>query len=269
MAATVEKTMYLPEILAHTRKVVAERKAAADMRAMERAAAEHQPRGFVRALREAAKTHAAIIAEIKKASPSKGLIRADFDAASLAKELEAGGAAALSVLTDEKFFQGSLENLRLASAAVKLPCLRKDFMVDEFQVLEARANAADAILLIVAALTDAELKTLRAAAKAHGLDVLCEVHDRQEAERALVLDCECVGVNSRDLKTFEVSLDRACELAAKLPRDAVKIAESGINSAVDMARLRAAGYDAFLIGEALMRSAKPGEALRQLLDVSS
>jgi indole-3-glycerol phosphate synthase len=261
--------MYLPEILAHTRVVVAERKASADMGVLERAAAEHQPRGFARALREAAKSGPAVIAEIKKASPSKGLIRADFDAASLAQQLEAGGATTLSVLTDEKFFQGSLENLRRTSAAVKLPCLRKDFMVDEFQVLEARANSADAILLIMAALTDAELRTLRDAARAHDLDVLCEVHDAEELERALALDCECVGVNSRDLRTFEVSLDRACELAAKLPKNAVRVAESGIHTAADMRRLRAAGYDAFLIGESLMRKADPGEALKQLLGVSS
>jgi len=261
--------MYLPEILAHTRKVVAERKASADMRALERAAAEHQPRGFARALREAAKSGPAVIAEIKKASPSKGLIRADFDTAWLAQQLEAGGATTLSVLTDEKFFQGSLENLRRASAAVKLPCLRKDFMVDEFQVLEARANASDAILLIMAALTDAELRTLRDAAQVQGLDVLCEVHDAEELERALALECECVGVNSRDLRTFEVSLDRACELAAKLPKNAVRVAESGIHTAADMRRLRAAGYDAFLIGESLMRKADPGEALKQLLGVSS
>jgi indole-3-glycerol phosphate synthase len=269
MSTTTEKTMYLPEILTHTRKVVAERKAAADVRALERAAATHQPRGFARALREAAKTRTAVIAEVKKASPSKGLIRADFDPAWLAQELEAGGAATLSVLTDEKFFQGSLEYLRQASAAVKIPCLRKDFMVDEFQVLEARANAADAILLIVAALTDAELRALRDSARAHGLDTLCEVHDAEELDRAQALECECVGVNSRDLRTFEVSLDRACELAAKLPKDAVKVAESGIHTHADMARLRAAGYDAFLIGESLMRKAKPSEALRELISGSA
>jgi len=257
--------MYLPEILAHTRSVVAERKAAADLRAMEQAAAAHQPRGFARALRAKAVGGPAVIAELKKASPSKGLICAEFDAGLIAPMLEAGGAAVLSVLTDEKFFQGSLENLRRASAAVKIPCLRKDFMVDEFQVLEARANAADAILLIVAALTDAELRGLRDSARAMGLDVLCEVHDREELERALVLDCECVGVNSRDLKTFEVSLDRACELAAMLPESAVRVAESGIHSAADMQRLRKAGYEAFLIGESLMRKADPGAALHHLL----
>ena len=180
--------------------------------------------------------------------------------------MEAGGAAVLSVLTDERFFQGSLENLRRASAAVTIPCLRKDFMVDPFQVLEARANGADAILLIVAALTDAELRTLRSEAKALELDVLCEVHDGEELERALVLECECVGVNSRDLKTFEVSLDRACELAARLPDSAVKVAESGIHTVADMQRLRAAGYEAFLIGESLMRKPHPGEALKHLLE---
>ncbi len=262
---TMERTMYLPEILAHTRGVVAERKAGADLRAMELAAAAHEPRGFARALRAKALAGPAMIAELKKASPSKGLIRAEFDATEIAKQLEAGGAAVLSVLTDEKFFQGSLENLRRASAAVGIPCLRKDFMVDEFQVLEARANCADAILLIVAALTDAELRTLRDAAKARGLDVLCEVHDAEELDRALGLDCECVGVNSRDLRTFEVSLERACELAAKLPKSAVRVAESGIHTAADMQRLRAAGYEAFLIGESLMRQAHPGEALARLL----
>ena len=260
-----ERTMYLPEILAHTREVVAERKASADLHALARAAAAHTPRGFARALRVKAAGGIAVIAELKKASPSKGLIRAEFDAAALAAHMEAGGAAVLSVLTDEKFFQGSLENLRRASAAVTIPCLRKDFMVDEFQILEARANCADAILLIVAALTDAELRALRQSAKTYGLDVLCEVHDAEELQRALALDCECVGVNSRDLKTFEVSLERAVELAASLPKSAVRVAESGIHTAADMQRLRAAGYEAFLIGESLMRKPEPGEALRALL----
>jgi indole-3-glycerol phosphate synthase len=259
------RTMYLPEILAHTRSVVAERKAAADMRALEAAAARHVPRGFARALREHRGRGMAVIAELKKASPSKGLIRDGFEPVEIALQLEAGGAAALSVLTDEKFFQGSLENLRRASAAVWLPCLRKDFMVDEFQMLEARANHADAILLIVAALTDAELKTLRASARSYGLDVLCEVHDAEELERALQLECECVGVNSRDLRTFDVSLERACELAEKLPKSAVRVAESGIHTQADMRRLSAAGYEAFLIGESLMRESKPGGALAHLL----
>ncbi|HTV09194.1 MAG TPA: indole-3-glycerol phosphate synthase TrpC [Candidatus Aquilonibacter sp.] len=265
MAAAAQQTMYLPEILAHTRKVVEERKAAADLHKLERQAAAHVPRGFASALRMRALHAPAVIAELKKASPSKGLIRADFDAASLAQEMQKGGAAVLSVLTDEKFFQGSLENLRLASAAVALPCLRKDFMVDPFQLLEARANGADAILLIVAALTDEELRTLREEARHLALDVLCEVHDAEEVERALPLQCECIGVNSRDLRTFEVSLDRAAELAAMLPETSVRVAESGIHTRQDIQRLRNAGYEAFLIGESLMKQPRPGEALQSLL----
>ncbi len=257
--------MYLPEILDHVRGVVTVRKAAASMRALEQQAAEHTPRGFARALRAKAAAGPAIIAELKKASPSKGLIRPEFDAAELAPQLEAAGAAVLSVLTEERFFGGSLENLRRASAAVSIPCLRKDFTVDSFQIVEARANGADAILLIVAALTDAELRSLREEARRCELDVLCEVHDRAELERAITLDCECVGVNSRDLRTFQVSLDRACELAQLLPADAVRVAESGIHSREDMDRLRAAGYEAFLIGESLMRQPHPGDALTDLL----
>jgi indole-3-glycerol phosphate synthase len=257
--------MYLPEILQHTRAVVAERKKTADIAALERAATEHKPRGFALALRAKALRGPAIIAELKKASPSKGLIRADFDPAALATEMQNAGAAVLSVLTDEKFFQGSLENLRKASAATTISCLRKDFMVDPFQVVEARANGADAILLIVAALTDTELRTLRDEARRWELDVLCEVHDAEELERALPLECECIGVNSRDLRTFEVSLDRTCELAAHLPHSAVHVAESGIHTHQDMQRLRSAGYEAFLIGESLMKQPRPGDALKRLL----
>jgi indole-3-glycerol phosphate synthase len=258
--------MYLPEILAHTREVVAQRKASADIAALERQAAAHHPRGFALALRAKSLRGTAVIAELKKASPSKGLIRAEFDAAGLAKEMEQAGAAVLSVLTDEKFFQGSIENLRRASQAVSIPCLRKDFMIDPFQIVEARANGADAILLIAAALNDHELRTLRDEASRWELDVLCEVHDAEELERALPLACECIGVNSRDLRTFEVSLERACELAARLPETAVRVAESGIHTREDMQRLRSAGYEAFLIGESLMRQQRPGEALRKLVN---
>jgi indole-3-glycerol phosphate synthase len=265
MSVTGERTMYLPEILAHTRAVIAERRKTADIAALEHAAAEHTPRGFALALRAKALREPAIIAELKKASPSKGLIRPDFDPSALATEMQNAGAAVLSVLTDEKFFQGSLENLLKASAATTIPCLRKDFMVDPFQVIEARANGADAILLIVAALTDAELRTLRDEARRWDLDVLCEVHDAAELQRALPLECECIGVNSRDLRTFEVSLDRACELAAQLPDSAVRVAESGIHTREDIQRLRDAGFDAFLIGESLMKRPSPGEALKQLL----
>ena len=259
--------MYLSEILQHVRGVVEGRKASTDLRELERQAAKHVPRGFAQALRSAAlgPLGLGVIAELKKASPSKGLIRPAFDIATLAKGLEAGGAAVLSVLTEERFFQGSLENLRKASAAVAIPCLRKDFTVDPFQVIEARANGADAILLIAAALTDAELRTLREAARRCELDVLCEVHDRAELDRVLELDCECVGVNSRDLRTFEVSLERACELAKHLPAGTVRVAESGIHTRADMDRLRGAGYEAFLIGESLMRRPDPGEGLGELL----
>lgn len=257
--------LYLPEIIAHHRVAVAERKRNADIAQMERDAASHTPRGFAAALRAKARSGPAVIAELKKASPSKGLIRPQFDPAPLAVELQEAGASVLSVLTDEKFFQGSLAYLRAVSGAVEIPLLRKDFMVDEFQILEARANCADAILLIVAALEDAELKHLRGVAQSMELDVLCEVHDAEELERAKDLGCECVGVNSRDLKTFHVSLDRAVELAASLPKDAVRVAESGIGTRADMDRMRAAGYDAFLIGESLMRAERPGHALEDLL----
>lgn len=269
MTVAGERTMYLPEILEHTRTVVAERKKTADLPALERAAAAHTPRGFALALRAKALREPAIIAELKKASPSKGLIRADFNPAALALEMQQAGAAVLSVLTDKKFFQGSLENLQRASAATTIPCLRKDFMVDPFQIVEARANGADAILLIVAALTDTELRTLRDEARRWELDVLCEVHDAEELKRALPLECECVGVNSRDLRTFEVSLDRACKLASQLPRSAVHVAESGIHTREDMQRLRNAGYEAFLIGESLMKQPRPGEALKQLLETKA
>lgn len=265
MAAVAQQTMYLPEILEHTRGVVEKRKASADLAQLEQQAAAHRPRGFALALRAKALRGPAVIAELKKASPSKGLIRSNFDAASLAIEMKQAGAAVLSVLTDEKFFQGSLDNLRRASEATFIPCLRKDFIVDPFQILEARANCADAILLIVAALNDDELHALRDEARRRELDVLCEVHDEAELNRALTLDCECIGVNSRDLRTFEVSLDRARKLAAKLPESSVRVAESGIHTREDMQSLRSAGYEAFLIGESLMKQSRPGAALKSLL----
>ena len=185
------------------------------------------------------------------------------------RELEAAGAAALSVLTDEEFFQGSLANLRKASATVTIPCLRKDFIIDEFQLLEARANSADAVLLIVATLTEDELTRLAVAARTRGLDVLCEVHDADELQRALRAGCDLIGVNTRDLRTFKVDLQTAFDLAATFPADVVRVAESGIHSADDVARLRAAGYHAFLVGESLMRAERPGEALRELMGVST
>ena len=257
----------LDRIVAATRARVAESKRVADLRELERRAEHHVPRGFRKALDSKGRDGIAVIAELKKASPSKGLIRASFDPVELARELETAGAAALSVLTDEEFFQGSLENLRKASATVAIPCLRKDFIVDEFQLLEARANSADAVLLIVAALTEDELTRLAGAARARGLDVLCEVHNVDELHRALRAGCDLIGVNTRDLRTFKVDLQTAFDLAPKFPPGVVRVAESGIHSADDVMRLRAAGYHAFLVGESLMRAQSPGNALRELLRV--
>ena len=256
----------LDSIVSATRKRVSERQGSADVRVLERKAAEHTPRGFRERIRRTAQDGPAIIAELKKASPSKGLIRADFRPAELARELEHSGAAALSVLTDEEFFQGALDYLQQSSAATSLPCLRKDFIVDEFQILESRAYCADAILLIVAALEQKDLITFARTAQGHDLDVLCEVHDEVELQRALDAGCDMIGVNSRDLKTFHVDLATAYGLAEKVPSECVRVAESGIQSGADVARLRCAGYDAFLIGESLMRAARPGEALKILLE---
>ena len=259
----------LDQIVAATRARVAESRRGADARALERRAESHVPRGFRAALAAKSQDGIAVIAELKKASPSKGLIRASFDPAELAQELEAAGAAALSVLTEEKFFQGSLENLRKASAAVSIPCLRKDFIIDEFQLLEARANSADAVLLIVAALSQPELKMLARGARERGLDVLCEAHDAEELQRALDAGCDLIGVNTRDLRTFKVDLQTALDLAPQFPSGVVRVAESGIHSVEDVARLRAAGYHAFLVGESLMRAERPGEALGELRRVAS
>jgi len=267
----------LDQIVAATRARVAEAKRGADFDELERLAEQHTPRGLRRALAPARFPQKgretghplAVIAELKKASPSKGLIRADFRPAELARELEAAGASALSVLTDEQFFQGSLGNLREASGTVSIPCLRKDFIVDEFQLLEARANSADAVLLIVAALSPAELVRLARGARSRGLDVLCEVHDGEEFERALDAGCDLIGVNTRDLRTFQVDFETAFDLARKFPPGVVRVAESGIRSSEDVEKLRAAGYHALLIGESLMRAERPGAALREFLRVPS
>jgi indole-3-glycerol phosphate synthase len=255
----------LTEIVAATRRTVAATKSAADLRQLDRQARKHTPRGFRSGLESAGVNGIAIIAELKRASPSRGLIRADFDPQGLAEELETAGAAALSVLTDAEFFQGSLGNLRRASASTKLPCLRKDFIVDEFQLLEARANAADAVLLIVAALSQAELKTLACRAGEYELDVLCEVHDEEELQRAEDTGCDLIGVNSRDLHTFKVDLEAAIRLADRISKNTLRVAESGIHSGADIAHLCTAGYQAFLIGESLMKAKSPGEALKALL----
>ena len=259
----------LDQIVAAARRRIGQSRVKADVRLLDRQAEDHIPRGFRRALENKGRSSIAIIAELKKASPSRGLIRADFDPATLARELEQAGAAALSVLTDEEFFQGSLENLELAAASTRLPCLRKDFIVDEFQLLEARAYCADAVLLIVAALSQPELTALVARAAGCSLNVLCEVHDSEELQRAVDAGCDLIGVNNRDLRTFKVDLETAFRLAELIPGNVVRVAESGIQTGGDISRLRAAGYEAFLIGESLMRVASPGEALRTLIAQAS
>jgi len=257
----------LDRILAQTRVTVANRKASTDVAQMERWAAAHTPRGFVRGLRDAAAKGPAIIAELKKASPSKGLLRADYRPADVARGYAGAGAAAISVLTDEAFFQGALDDLSAVSATVNIPVLRKDFIVDAFQVVEARAAGADAILLIVAAHTDEDLRALRQEAARAGLDVLCEVHDGEELQRAGDLGCEAIGVNCRNLKTLEVDTAVHERMAEAMPSDAVCVAESGIRTPKDIARLLRCGYNAFLVGEALMREANPGVMLARLMGV--
>ena len=259
----------LDQIVAAARRRIAQSRVKADLPLLEQQAQNHIPRGFRRALETEGRCNITIIAELKKASPSRGLIRDDFDPAKLARDLEQAGAAALSVLTDEEFFQGSLGNLQLASASTRLPCLRKDFIVDEFQLLEARAYHADAVLLIVAALSASELSTLVHSARDQELDVLCEVHDEEELQRALDAGCNLIGVNSRDLRTFTVEIETAIRLAPLIPKNVVRVAESGIHSGADIARLRAAGYQACLIGESLMKAKSPGDALRTLMTEAS
>lgn len=255
----------LEQIVEATRRRLAIEKPMTNRDDLARRAALHAPRGFAAALRRAAASGPAVIAELKKASPSRGVIRGTLHVSALASELVEGGAAALSIITDEKFFQGSLTNLLEASVSVDLPCLRKDFIVDEFQILEARAHGADAVLLIAAVLNDTELRKLRGTAAEFGLDALCEVHSRDELSRALDAGFDLIGVNNRDLRTFDVDPNTAIGLIRDVPPGVLKVAESGIQSGQQMRELREAGYEAFLIGEWLMRADHPGEALRQLL----
>ena len=258
----------LDEILQHKRTEVVERQAQvplAQLRA--RAAIADAPRGFVDALfAKVALNRPAVIAEIKKASPSKGLIREDFDPPMIATQYAQAGAACLSVLTDQKYFQGHDDYLVSARDACPLPVLRKDFVVDQYQLYEARAMGADCILLIVSALDIMQLTVLYGAAKNIGLDVLIEVHDSNELAAALALHPNLIGINNRNLKTFETSLDTTLGLLTQIPDDVLVVTESGIHTREDVERMQAGGVNAFLVGEAFMRVADPGQGLKQLFD---
>jgi indole-3-glycerol phosphate synthase len=255
--------MILDDILAETRKTVARAKSARPLAAVEaEAAAAPAPRGFAAALQ---RSDIACIAEFKRRSPSAGWIREHADPAEIARVYQDAGAAALSVLTDGPFFGGALADLSRARASVSLPILRKDFLVDAYQVPEARAAGADAVLLIVAALTDQEMRTLLAAAERWQLDALVEAHDAAEVERALAVGAKVIGINHRDLRTFKMDMTLATRLRDRIPPGCVVVAESGIRTAEDVERMRDAGMNAILVGENLMRAPDPGAALRSLL----
>ena len=246
-------------------EVASARQMRSESEVLREARSRHDLRGFVRALREKiAAGQPAVIAEVKKASPSKGVIREQFNPVDIASSYAAHGAACLSVLTDVKFFQGSYDYLRQARAACTLPVLRKDFMIDTYQIAHARAMGADAILLIVAALELPALREFEAAATELGMDVLVEVHDRQELETALQLQTPLVGINNRNLRTFETSLQNTLDLLADIPDDRLVVTESGIHTPDDVRLMREHGVNAFLVGEAFMRAPDPGVALSEL-----
>lgn len=257
----------LKKILARKAEEVAERQAKTPLSDLqERCKAMPAARGFVVALEQSiADGRPAVIAEVKKASPSKGLLRENFEPAEIARQYEDGGASCLSVLTDKDFFQGSETYLKRARAACRLPVLRKDFTVDPYQVYEARALGADCILLIVAALDDQTLSNLYQLATDLGLDVLVEVHDADELSRALKLDLKLVGINNRNLRTFETRLETTLDLLPHIPEGVMVVSESGLLTPNDIGRMRAHNVNAFLIGEAFMRAPDPGRALKQLM----
>jgi indole-3-glycerol phosphate synthase len=257
----------LERICADKRETVAARKAERPLAAVEDAARQASaPRGFMRALAEADAAGAfALICEIKKASPSKGLIRGDFDPAALARAYADGGASCLSVLTDAPYFQGDDDHLVAARAAVELPVLRKDFMLDPYQIAESRALGADCVLLIMAALSDAQARELAEAARGWGMDVLAEVHDGDELERALALDTQLIGINNRDLKTLQVDTETTRALAPRVPADRLVVCESGLRAHADLVAMREAGSRAFLIGEHLMQHGDVVAATRTIM----
>lgn len=263
---TANAPTILRKILARKRQEVAERSARHSLADLESRSAQQQaPRGFINALRQrVAAGEPAVIAEVKKASPSKGVIRENFQPDAIARSYQAGGAACLSVLTDVDFFQGSDDYLQLARDACELPVLRKDFTVDPFQVVEARAIGADAVLLIAAALDDQQMRELADTAAEVGVDVLVEVHDRAELDRALLLSTPLLGINNRDLHTFDMSLQTTLDLLPHIPSDKVVVTESGIHTAQDVGLMREHGVHTFLVGEAFMRAPEPGEKLREL-----
>lgn len=263
---THDKPDILRKILARKAEEIGERSARVSLAQLQQHALTAGPvRGFTAALtRTMAQGKSAVIAEIKKASPSKGVLRADFDPAVIARSYETGGAACLSVLTDKDFFQGSEAFLQAARAACSLPVLRKDFTVDPYQVYEARAIGADCILLIVAALSDAQLAELHALATSLRMDVLVEVHDRAELDRALKLNLAMVGINNRDLRTFDVSLNTTLDMLSAIPPHVTVVTESGILARTDVTLMRQHGVNAFLVGEAFMKVPDPGAQLRSL-----
>ncbi|WP_172153115.1 MULTISPECIES: indole-3-glycerol phosphate synthase TrpC [Pseudomonas] len=257
----------LEKILARKAEEVAERRAIVGLEEVEQQArAADTPRGFARALQEQAKRkQPAVIAEIKKASPSKGVLREFFVPADIARSYQAGGATCLSVLTDQDFFQGADLYLQEARNACSLPVIRKDFMIDPYQIVESRALGADCVLLIVAALSDAQMAELAATAKAFDLDVLVEVHDGEELERALnTLDTPLVGINNRNLHTFELNLETTLDLLPRIPRDRLVVTESGILNRADVELMEISEVYAFLVGEAFMRADNPGAELERL-----